>query len=145
MNAIELTILFGLLPQQVEKDFVFPNDLPQQTTGLKGGLQNIHNFPWLYALAKNGNLRTYRIEVTNFHATHYSFFTFFSTSAQFSGSNCLSINALSSSTGIGFCCFATFFCSFAIVLFVFFSTYKNHATADTGTLCLSSFVRQCIC
>ena len=68
MNAIELTILVGLLPQQVEKDFVFPDDLPQQpTTGLKEGLQNIHNFPWLYALAKNGNLRTYRIEVTNFH------------------------------------------------------------------------------
>lgn len=68
MNAIELTILVGLLPKQVEKDFVFPDDLPQQpTTGLKGGLQNIHNFPWLYALSKNGNLRTYRIEVTNFH------------------------------------------------------------------------------
>ena len=68
MNAIELTILVGLLPKQIEKDFMFPDDLPQQpTTGLKEGLQNIHNFPWLYALAKNGNLRTYRIEVTNFH------------------------------------------------------------------------------
>ena len=53
MNAIELTILVGLLPQQIEKDFVFPDDLPQQPIiGLKGGLQNIHNFPWLYALAK---------------------------------------------------------------------------------------------
>lgn len=68
MNTIELTILAGLLPKKVEEDFVFPDDLPQQqTTGLKSGLQNIYNFPWLYALAKNGNLRTYRIEVTNFH------------------------------------------------------------------------------
>ena len=53
MNAIELTILVWLLPKQIEKDFVFPDDLPQQPIiGLKGGLQNIHNFPWLYALAK---------------------------------------------------------------------------------------------
>lgn len=60
MDAIEIAILLGT-PQQFEKKIVSPEVPP--TTGLQG----CYNFPWLYALAKNGNIRTYRIEVTHFH------------------------------------------------------------------------------
>ena len=63
MDAIDIAMLLSCSNTESEKEFVFPDDL---VTSEEAPLFSTHNFPWLYALAKNGNLRTYRITVCTY-------------------------------------------------------------------------------